>query len=331
MDARVSRAILLTPPGAAAIAVVRIVGPRVASFLASHYARPAQSRRAVHGDLRDDDRVLDDPIVVLLDDDGRAADINLHGGPWVVESALNLLRREGFEITTSSDDIVPDDAIDADDDPLWRDVLSHLPLARTEQALRVLLAQPAVWASGGRPSAKDESLWWLLHPPRVAIVGLPNVGKSTLANQLFAQERSITADLPGTTRDWVREMANIDGLAVMLVDTPGVRETSDAIERVAIARSGAEVKRADLVVLVLDASDPISAQAQRLIDAHPSAIRVWNKSDVGASVVREGISTIATTGAGVDALRAEIRKRFGCESFDVTHPHWWTEQQRASL
>jgi small GTP-binding protein len=315
MDARVSRAILVTPPGAAAIAVVRIVGPRVARFLANHFSRPARPRRTVHADLRDGDRVLDDPVVVVLDDDGRSADINLHGGPWVVESVLNLLRREGFEVIASTGDVMPEDAVDADD-PLWRDVLAHLPLARTEQALRVLLAQPAAWASGARSSADDERLWWLLHPPRVAIVGLPNVGKSTLANQLFAQERSITADLPGTTRDWVGEMANIDGLAVVLVDTPGMREASDPIERTAIQRSGAEVQRADLVVLVLDASQPVEAEAQRLIDAYPNAIRVWNKADLAAGAPLEGLSIIATRGVGIDALRSEIRKRFGLEMLD---------------
>jgi tRNA modification GTPase len=154
------------------------------------------------------------------------------------------------------------------------------------------------------------------------------VGKSTLANQLFAQERSITADLPGTTRDWVGELANLDGLAVMLVDTPGVRETSDAIERAAIERSGAEVKRADLVVLVLDASTPISAKEQRLIEAYTDAIRVWNKMDVaGAAPAMHGIATVATTGIGVDQLRAAIRRRFGCETFDETRPRWWTEDQ----
>jgi small GTP-binding protein len=326
-----SRAMLLTPSGAAAIAVVRIVGPGVAAFLRKHFSRPAKAGRCVHGDLRDaDGRVLDDAVVVLRGDG--TADLNLHGGPWLVTSVLELLRREGFEVVAPIEDALPDAAVDAGDE-LWREVLTHLPLARTQQALRILLAQPAAWAKpGAKADAKDESLWWLLHPPRVAIVGPPNVGKSTLANQLFAQERSITADLPGTTRDWVGEMANLDGLAVMLVDTPGMRETTDAIERVAIERSGTEVKRADLVVLVLDASMPVTAEEQRLIDAYPDAIRVWNRSDVAShGVTLEGIPTVATTGKGVDELRTAIRKRFGCASFDETRARWWTPRQRDRL
>ena len=332
-DASPSRAYSLTPAGAAAIAVIRIIGPRVFPFLAKHFSRPARPGRCVHGELRDGERVLDDPVVVLHEA-AEAADLNLHGGPWLVATVIELLRREGFEIRGTADGPLPDEVVDADD-ALMRDVLMHVPLARTEQALRVLLAQPAAWSRGEKPDPDDRSLWWLLHPPRVAIVGPPNVGKSTLANQLFAQERSITADLPGTTRDWVGEMANIDGLAVMLVDTPGVRETSDPIEREAIERSGAEVRSADLVVVVLDASVQVMRGERRLLDAYPGAIVVWNKSDRAVfdthDDIQVGIRTVATTGKGVDELRASVRERFGCESFDVTRPRWWTERQRASL
>ena len=86
----------------------------------------------------------------------------------------------------------------------------------------MLLNQPAAWRKGIDPAAmlKDMTLWRLLHPPKIAIVGEPNVGESTLANRLFGQQRSITADVPGTTRDWVGEMADIGGLAAMLIEYP---------------------------------------------------------------------------------------------------------------
>ena len=128
----------------------------------------------------------------------------------------------------------------------------------------------------------DHSLYWLLHPPRVAIIGVPNAGKSTLANRLFAQERSITADLPGTTRDWVGEIANVDGLAVMLVDTPGLRHTDDPIESEAIRRSKGQIERADLVVLVLDVTQPRDPDQLALEAAHRCALVVVNKSDQAA-------------------------------------------------
>src|SRR5260370_980944 len=101
----------------------------------------------------------------------------------------------------------------------------------------------AGWAGRDRGSVGGAAGgWW----ERRAVAGLPNVGKSTVANQLFAEERSITADVAGTTRDWVGEIANIDGLAVVLVDTPGIREASDPIEKVVIERSDTELRGADL-------------------------------------------------------------------------------------
>ena len=205
------------PAGGAAIAVLRLTGPRVAAFLREHFSRSPRPGRCVHGELTDAGNVIDDPVVVLSED-GRLADVNLHGGPWVVQSALELARRGGFEIIATPGLPLPADAVDAEGE-LEREVLTHLPMARTELAVRVLLAQVEAWgrldpATDARRVLEDYSLWWLLHPPRVAIVGAANVGKSTLANQLFAQERSVTADLPGTTRDWVGEMADVNGLAV---------------------------------------------------------------------------------------------------------------------
>ncbi len=337
------RAILLTPPGAAAIAVVRLSGPGVGAFLAAHFpGKSPTPGRCVHGELVDGTRVIDDPVVVA-GPDGAFADLSIHGGAWVVRSTLDLVRRFGFDVVEPASAPLADDVVDGEVE-MEREVLRYLPLAKTELALRVLLVQPEAWADAGIESGRhvsadvcramlaDRALHWLLHPPRVAIVGPANVGKSTLANRLFGQERSITADLPGTTRDWVGETANLDGLAVTLVDTPGLRETADPIERAAIDRAGGEVAGADLIVLVLDAARPLEAAERHLVSRFPNAVLVVNKSDVaGGRELPDGIRTVATTGAGVDALRAAIRGRFQCEAIAVGAPRWWTARQRGML
>lgn len=317
---------LLTPAGTAAIAVVRIAGPGVSGFLARRFSAPTPDDRCVHGTLRDEnDAVLDDPVIVCSDG-GLVADLNLHGGPWVVESVLQLTAREDFARVEPSP--IAHDA----PSELEREMLAHLPAARTELALRTLLAQPAAWARliDARPSAEilrqileNQRLANLLTPPRVAIVGAPNVGKSTLANQLFGQARSITADMPGTTRDWVGATANIDGLAVILVDTPGLRATDDPIEREAIARSGIEVQRADLLVHILDAT----AEQEDIPD--PGAIVVINKIDLRAIPGRDdAIQTVALTGEGVDQLRNAIRERLHCGGEpDLSRAYIWTQRQ----
>jgi small GTP-binding protein len=331
-------AMLLTPPGSAAIAVVRIHGSGVPDLLRRHFSRPAVIGRCVHGNLTDGPRLIDDAVVVLADSE--TADLNLHGGPWVVRSALELARAEGFVIREQMGAPLSADAIDGASE-IEKEVLAYLPLARTELGLRVLLAQQDAWkglkASGGmdrnsiEPILADRTLHHLLHPPTVAIVGAANVGKSTLANQLFARERSITADVPGTTRDWVGEIANVNGLPILLVDTPGLRQTEDAIERTAIERSRDKIETADAIVLVLDASRPLEGEQSTLLAMYPLAIRVVNKSDHAgiwdiANV--NGLATVATTGEGVEALRgAIVRSLCGTEQIAIDQPRCWTERQ----
>jgi small GTP-binding protein len=323
-SARANRFVLLTPAGAGAIAVIRITGDAVGEFLQRHFSKSAKSMRCVHGELRDRDGEVLDDIVLLLHENGGIADLNLHGGPWVIESVQNLLRAAGFEAGDTTDAFadVPN--------MIEREMLSALPLAKTEAGIRMLLAQPEQWRSGASIDVNDQTLWRLLHPARVAIVGVPNVGKSTLANQLFGQQRSITADLPGTTRDWVGELADVDGLPIVLMDTPGLRISDDSIEQAAIGLSRRVIESADLVVVVMDPTQEIEPQLQL---AYSNQITVLNKIDrmVEPLGLQIDVETIATSGQGIEKLRALVRQRLGVVDLDPNRPRWWTQRQRDSV
>jgi tRNA modification GTPase len=118
---------------------------------------------------------------------------------------------------------------------------------------------------------------------RTAIVGRPNVGKSSLLNRLLRTSRAIVTDIPGTTRDTLEETLNLQGLPLVLVDTAGMaQETTDPIEQLGIERSRLALEQSDLAVLVLDASQPLTEADHALarLVADKPAIVAWNKADL---------------------------------------------------
>lgn len=144
----------------------------------------------------------------------------------------------------------------------------------------------------------------------VAIVGAPNVGKSTLLNALLGEDRAITSDIPGTTRDTVEESIVIEGVRYRFIDTAGIRETEQMIERLGIERSLAKIRDAAIVICLLDAtkkdeSEQMLSKVESLIDAeNQKIIVVANKSDLNGHV-KEELSGISEGAISISALRKE--------------------------
>ncbi len=116
---------------------------------------------------------------------------------------------------------------------------------------------------------------------KVVIVGKPNVGKSSLLNALLKENRAIVTDIPGTTRDVIEESLSINGLLVRILDTAGIRETTDVVEELGVKRSKKSIEEADLVLWVLDASRPFDDEDRRIMAeiADKKVIAVFNKTD----------------------------------------------------
>jgi tRNA modification GTPase len=159
---------------------------------------------------------------------------------------------------------------------------------------------------------------------RVAIIGRPNVGKSSLLNALLRSERAIVTPIARTTRDTVEEFANIRGFPVQLIDTAGITQSSDPVEQLGVQRSRAAALSADLLLLVLDGSEPLTdqdeavqAEAQKLRAGGRPTIVILNKSDLPQRLDRQYIAarwqgapvvpTCTLTADGLEALEEQLR------------------------
>lgn len=192
----------------------------------------------------------------------------------------------------------PEEEIDA---PTFRDIGRRL--GALEEGLSAIL----------RRSRQGAVLREGLH---VVLVGQPNVGKSSLLNRLAGTERAIVTDVPGTTRDTVQEQLELEGVPLNVVDTAGLRETEDTVERIGIARTWAEIARADVVLHLVDARLGFTAEDARLGAGLPQGcvhLVVANKIDLADQAAGLGemsgmrcIALSARSGDGIERLRDEL-------------------------
>jgi tRNA modification GTPase len=153
---------------------------------------------------------------------------------------------------------------------------------------------------------------------KTVIIGKPNVGKSSLLNALLGETRAIVTDVPGTTRDIIEEYVNLGGIPLKIVDTAGIRETADVVERIGVDKARAMMNEADLLLLLLDASIPLSQEDKEvlaLLDKQPALIIV-NKTDLPVAIdyhevkgFAEGKTVIkvsALEGTGVDEIEKAV-------------------------
>ncbi|HTS58790.1 MAG TPA: tRNA uridine-5-carboxymethylaminomethyl(34) synthesis GTPase MnmE [Terriglobales bacterium] len=213
------------------------------------------------------------------------------------------------------------------------DDVSILPA--DEILLRILAVQQPLEALAG-----SFSYGKLVHEGlTLAIVGRPNVGKSSLFNRLVERERAIVTATPGTTRDLVSETVAIGGIPVKLVDTAGIRQALDEAESIGIRKSLEALADADLVVVVLEASQAITREDEELLNqVNPRrAIVAENKADLGrcahpALHLRlPSVATSALTGEGIPELRIEILRQVGGENGAQAEPGFLTSLRQQNL
>ncbi len=148
---------------------------------------------------------------------------------------------------------------------------------------------------------------------RLVIAGKPNAGKSSLLNALAGQEAAIVTNIAGTTRDIVTETIDVDGLPVHIIDTAGLRDSSDAVEKIGIERARKAIIDADHVLLLIDVSDQGSIELSDFPELNNASVTtVFNKIDLLSTDNQfEGIALSAKTGEGIESLKAAIKKMAG--------------------
>lgn len=153
------------------------------------------------------------------------------------------------------------------------------------------------------------------------IVGKPNVGKSSLLNALLKEKRAIVTDVPGTTRDAIEEYISIEGIPIKIVDTAGIRETDDVVEKIGVETSKEKIDEADLVILILDSSSKLSREDREIIEyiKEKKYIVLLNKSDLGGKIEISELQNLKSkyitkisikTGLGLDSVKKHIKDLF---------------------
>lgn len=246
---------------------------------------------------------IDDGLIARLDE--RVAQLMPHGGPRVMQRLIERLIELGAtpcdESAISARSLYPEAA-----DEIEAIAMHAMAHAASPAAIDLLLHQPRVWRQ--RPiltdddRARSQRLNRLIAPPLVVLAGPPNVGKSTLSNALLGRSMSIAIDMPGTTRDYTAARVELMGLTVIWHDTPGIRETGDAIEGKAIALARSLIARADVLIAMTDAGHDWPSLPRE------ADLRVASKADLGHRDDADA-HVCAITGEGLHELARRVREQ----------------------
>lgn len=326
-----ARVCVLTAEGRGAVAVVRVWGPE-ALVVADAAFRPARGLRLVESPAgrlrlgRIGAGLGDEVVAVVLDGEPPEVEIQCHGGPAPLALVVTALTAAGAEPAAPEDwaghvtgsITEAEAALDLAHAPTIRtaEILldqQHGALAaEVRQAIQLAPAEPAR-AGAILDALLDRSAVGLrlISGWRVVLAGRPNVGKSQLLNAIAGYERAIVDPTPGTTRDVVTVRTAVTGWPIELADTAGLRESSDPIESSGVMLARSRQAAADLVLLVLDRSEPLTAADRIALATLPAALVVANKSDLPAAWESPAgpLAVSALEGTGIESVLSALASR----------------------
>jgi tRNA modification GTPase len=349
---------LSTPPGVAALALIRISGPQAHELAARHFGKTPAPRMAAYGNFRDangeilDDVVLTSWLAPASFTGEHMAEISCHGNMLIVEKILEALiagdarlaepgefsRRaflNGKMNLSQAEGII--DLIHARSERALRAAramqegkLGRMMLAERENLLQVLshleayidfpdedispevgesfrarISQTQGNVRSLLASAREGAM--LRHGLNVVISGAPNAGKSSLLNALLERDRAIVSPIAGTTRDTIEEEIILEGVVIRLIDSAGLRESDDEIEKLGIARTQRALDKADLVLHLIDGSATENAPLTAKLPENVPVITCLTKCDLSLKQAANDKLPVSTvSGTGITELKNEM-------------------------
>lgn len=344
-------AAIATAPGNGGIGIIRISGQEAEKILMKVFRAKGydgevpESHRMMYGTLTDGTETVDECMAVLM----RAprsytredvAEIQLHGGTYVVNRALELCLKNGARLAEAGE-FTRRAFLNGRVDLSRAEAVMGMICARSEQEHKAAVRQMNGGAASfirrfsdelygmqaglaacidypdeitdeegagqlknglekliaGLEESIDERASRMIHQGlQVALIGRPNVGKSSLLNALLGEDRAIVTDIPGTTRDTVCGEMTINGFRVMLTDTAGIHTTEDPVERIGVERSEKVRKEADITLLVLDGSETLNdTDVDLLTGFSGDGAVIINKTDLPQTITEETVHSICPT------------------------------------
>ncbi len=388
-------AAVATPPGEGGIGIVRLSGPGAEEILLRLFCpagKPGrlESHRLYYGHVKDGAVTVDEGMAVVM----RAprsytredvAELQLHGGQAVLQTALRLCLREGARLAEPGEftrrafengriDLAQAEAVMAlisarseqarqaavrqleggasafireAADELYRiqaavaACIDYPEEVSEEEALADVQPRLAALSQHLEEAADEKAARILQNGLQVALCGRPNVGKSSLLNAVLREDRAIVTPVAGTTRDIVTGETILGGCLVRLTDTAGVRDTEDTVERLGVERAKKAMREADLLLLVLDASQQLTEEDRLLLEecAGQDAVILLNKGDLPQTVFAEDVSGYGLRVMNISAsrpetlapLRALLAEKARCaDSLALTQPRHVEAARRAA-
>ena len=291
-----------TPIGEGGIGVIQVSGPDSLTIVNTIFKgkkqkdlRNAESNRLYYGDIYSNGSAVDEVIVnVLRKEDSFTGEdlveVNCHGGILAVKKTLECIVSAGAK-ETHWEELASHSQSNNKIDLIQKEALLEIPRAKTKLGVKILLDQYNGALSSfiqkiinqlDNSDNNREQLYdinnrlkktvataafgcAITSPQKLIITGKPNAGKSTLINALLKEDRLITHEEPGTTRDAIDEMISIDSIPLMIIDTAGIRETDHEVEKLGVQESKKQLREADKIVVVFDSSKPAEKEDEEIV------------------------------------------------------------------